>query len=128
MSRYSGWNVKSVPLDNGSYYHDFEDRTDVYLKDLGARKAERSLPPPPSGGEDVVVNRNEKHDGIEIKFPSEPSEDIRRILLAGAEKFRYHRAKRLWYGKMTPGREHAATAAAALWRAERTAEPLAKAS
>lgn len=47
--------------------------------------------------EKIIIQKNEKHNGLEIKFPSKPPEDVRSFL---KEKgFRWNRVAAVWYTK-----------------------------
>ena len=49
---------------------------------------------------DATFNLNSEQNGIEIKFSSKPSEEVRRGLKEA--RYRWSSAKQLWYAKQTP--------------------------
>lgn len=49
---------------------------------------------------DATFNLNNEQNGIEIKFSSKPSEEVRRGLKEA--RYRWSSAKQLWYAKQTP--------------------------
>lgn len=60
----------------------------------------------------VTVTENTEKNGIEIRFPAKPSDEVLTSLKAA--HWRYHKAKRMWYTRATPeAREFAARLAAA---------------
>ena len=57
---------------------------------------------PPKSASGITVTENEQQNGVEIKFPGKPSEDIIRQLHQNG--FRWSPKQKLWYAKRTPGR------------------------
>ena len=62
-------------------------------KEAAAARMRADLP-------EATFNLNEAQNGIEIKFASKPSEDVRRGLKEA--RFRWSQPKQLWYAKQTP--------------------------
>ena len=62
-------------------------------KEAAAARMRADLP-------EATFNLNEAQNGIEIKFTSKPSEDVRRGLKEA--RFRWSQPKQLWYAKQTP--------------------------
>ena len=83
-------------------------------------KAEPQKPTPPDApkGEGVVVRHNEEKNGIEILFPSMPSEHIRDLCKAAG--FRWSRFSKVWYNRMSDRAEAAAEQIVAEWEKENT--------
>ena len=81
-------------------------------------KAEPQKPTPPDApkGEGVVVRHNEEKNGIEILFPTMPSEHIRALCKACG--YRWSRFSKCWYNKMSERAEAAAEQIVAEWEKE----------
>jgi hypothetical protein len=47
--------------------------------------------------EKIIVRKNEEFNGLEIKFPSKPPQDV--IDLLKEKKFRWNRKVSVWYTK-----------------------------
>ena len=62
-------------------------------KEAAAARMRADLP-------EATFNLNEAQNGIEIKFTSKPSEEVRRGLKEA--RFRWSQPKQLWYAKQTP--------------------------
>lgn len=62
-------------------------------KEAAAARMRADLP-------EATFNLNEAQNGIEIKFASKPSEDVRRGLKEA--RFRWSQPKQLWYARQTP--------------------------
>lgn len=45
----------------------------------------------------ITINYNQEHKGIEVSFASKPDQDI--LITLKANGFRWHRVKKLWYAK-----------------------------
>ena len=92
----SGWKVCSYPMDceKGTLSWGpsavLEDRT---TPPLGA-----AVPPV----EGVEVSENDERDGVEIRFPGKPPEEIRTGLKIHG--FRWSGRQRLWYARRSPAR------------------------
>ena len=76
------------------------------------------LPPEPPKGkcDGVTVTANEEKGGIEIRFPSMPSENIRN--LCKATGFRWSRRNKVWYNLMSDRAVAAAEQIVAEWNKE----------
>ena len=86
---------------------------------LRIKANEPSKPTPPNGGgkgEGVVVRHNEEKNGIEILFPSMPSEHIRDLCKACG--FRWSRFSKVWYNRMCDRSVAAAEQIVAEWEKE----------
>ncbi len=86
---------------------------------LRIKANEPSKPTPPDGGgkgEGVVVRHNEEKNGIEILFPSMPSEHIRDLCKACG--FRWSRFSKVWYNRMCDRSVAAAEQIVAEWEKE----------
>ena len=86
---------------------------------LRIKANEPSKPTPPNGGgngEGVVVRHNEEKNGIEILFPSMPSEHIRDLCKACG--FRWSRFSKVWYNRMCDRSVAAAEQIVAAWERE----------
>lgn len=83
-------------------------------------KAEPSKPTPPNGGgngDGVTITENTEKNGIEIRFPSMPSENIRNYMKAAGWRWtRYNGG--LWYNRATDGNRKMAADIAAMWEKE----------
>jgi hypothetical protein len=47
--------------------------------------------------EKIIVQKNEEFNGLEIKFPAKPPQDV--IDLLKEKKFRWNRKESVWYTK-----------------------------
>ena len=82
-------------------------------------KAEPSKPTPPEApkGDGVTITENTEKNGIEIRFPSMPSENIRNHMKAAGWRWtRYNGG--LWYNRATDGNRKMAADIAAMWEKE----------
>lgn len=82
-------------------------------------KAEPSKPTPPNGGgngDGVTITENTEKNGIEIRFPSMPSEAIRNYMKANG--WRWSKFARAWYNRATDGNRKIAADIAAMWEKE----------
>ena len=87
---------------------------------LRIKANEPSKPNPPSGGngDGVTVTENKEKNGIEIRFPSMPSENIRN--LCKSYGFRWSRFSKVWYNKMSDKAMADAEQIVAEWEKENT--------
>lgn len=83
-------------------------------------KADPQKPTPPDApkGEGVTVTENKEKNGIEIRFPSMPSENIRN--LCKSYGFRWSRFSKVWYNKMSDKAMADAEQIVAEWEKENT--------
>ena len=68
------------------------------------------------GGEFVTVTENKEKNGIEIRFPSMPSENIRNYMKAA--NWRWSKFSKCWYNRATDGNRKMAADIAAMWEKE----------
>ena len=81
-------------------------------------KAEPSKPTPPDApkGDGVTITENTEKNGIEIRFPSMPSETIRDYMKAA--NWRWSKFSKCWYNRATDGNRKMAADIAAMWEKE----------
>lgn len=81
-------------------------------------KAEPQKPTPPDAPKDdgVTITENKEKNGIEIRFPSMPSEAIRNYMKANG--WRWSKFARAWYNRATDGNRKTAADIAAMWEKE----------
>lgn len=86
-------------------------------------KAEPQKPTPPDGpkGKGVTMTENKEKGGLEIRFPSMPSEDIRNYLKANGWRWTRFNGG-CWYNRATEKNRKIAEAVLAMWENENTTE------
>ena len=127
LSKYKWtWHVENYSMGHGNYLisewtdnkfekNAYDRRTEVstryeikfneyseemYLyKDYIENGSDNSVEVADENVEGVIVRKNEVKNGVEIKFPDKPSQEIRdRLKIKG---FRYSRKLKIWYSKFT---------------------------
>lgn len=83
-------------------------------------KAEPQNPTPPDApkGDGVTVTENKEKNGIEIRFPSMPSEAIRDYMKAA--NWRWSKFSKCWYNRATDENRKVAAEVVAMWEKENT--------
>ena len=94
------------------------DKGEWFLRIKAKAEPQKPTPPDAPKGEGVVVRHNEEKNGIEILFPSMPSEHIRDLCKAAG--FRWSRFSKVWYNRMSDRAEAAAEQIVAEWEKENT--------
>ena len=102
--RYSGWKIRKVDLSFPCSRTEANELIQSGHHNLGAsptptkaRKQpaqQKKVEAPHSG---ITVTENEEKDGVEIRFPGKPSEDVRSQLKENG--FRWSRFSTAWYAK-----------------------------
>lgn len=105
----NGQNVLGLPYMNQYGTGDPADNVNNYIRTETARrvKAEQKKPAAESP---VAVFINEELNGIELKFKTRPSDEIREALKENG--FKWHHKKAVWYARRSPDKEAFAKAIA----------------
>ena len=95
--------LSEADITKGAEFKGMELQKNGRFAIVFAAKAEPPKPVPPDGdgtdGDGVKVRHNEEKNGIELSFPSMPSESIRNLCKDCG--FRWSRFSRVWYNKMS---------------------------
>lgn len=92
------------------------DKGEWFLR-ITANEPSKPTPPDAPKGDGVTITENTEKNGIEIRFPSMPSENIRNYMKAAGWRWtRYNGG--LWYNRATDGNRKMAADIAAMWEKE----------